>query len=272
MQLDKTRIAIRERSYADILDLALSVLREHAGPLVLALLVGAVPAALFNHWLLGDLLRENSFGSDDVVWYLYFMALLVYLEMPFATAPVTLYLGQALFVERPDPARMLKDFIGTLPQMLFYQLLPRALCVPFVITIAAPFVGWPYLGEIILLERNSWRKRQPGGTSTMTRSGNMHSRNRGELFARWLASIFVGTLLLLLVWQSLWYLVQRLSGQSEEVTPQFTVWLPVATWLVLGYLAVVRFLSYLDLRIRTEGWEIELLLRAEAARLARQIT
>jgi hypothetical protein len=40
---------------------------------------------------------------------------------------------------------------------------------------------------------------------------------------------------------------------------------------VIGFFAIVRFLSYLELRIRAEGWEIELLLRAEAARLARQI-
>jgi hypothetical protein len=29
----------------------------------------------------------------------------------------------------------------------------------------------------------------------------------------------------------------------------------------------VRFLSYLDLRIRHEGWEVELLMRAEGLRL-----
>ena len=34
---------------------------------------------------------------------------------------------------------------------------------------------------------------------------------------------------------------------------------------------VVRFLSYLDLRIRHEGWEVELLMRAEALRLATQM-
>lgn len=272
MQLDKTRIAIRERSYVDILDLALSVLREHSGPLMAALAVGTLPAAVFNYWLLSGLIRESSFDASDVIWYGCLLAILTYVEMPFATAPVTLYLGQALFLERPNAARMMKDFVATLPQMICYQLLPRAFCILFVITIPVPFLGWPYLGEIVLLERNPWRKRKPAGTSTFSRSGNMHSRNRGELFVRWLASLFIGTLLTVLVWQSLWYLVQVLSGRSDELVPQFTIWLPVAVWLVLGYLAVVRFLSYLDLRIRTEGWEIELLLRAEAARLARQIS
>ena len=43
---------------------------------------------------------------------------------------------------------------------------------------------------------------------------------------------------------------------------------PACLWLVVAFLAVVRFLSYLDLRIRHEGWEVELLMRAEALRLA----
>ncbi|HXT57762.1 MAG TPA: hypothetical protein VN699_03965, partial [Pirellulales bacterium] len=51
----------------------------------------------------------------------------------------------------------------------------------------------------------------------------------------------------------------------------YTVYLQGAIWLVVGYFAVVRFLSYLDLRIRTEGWEVELIMRAEAARLTRQL-
>ena len=50
-----------------------------------------------------------------------------------------------------------------------------------------------------------------------------------------------------------------------------TIYLPAAIWLSLGYFAVVRFLSYLDLRIRTEGWEVELIMRAEGARLTRQL-
>jgi hypothetical protein len=36
-------------------------------------------------------------------------------------------------------------------------------------------------------------------------------------------------------------------------------------------LSVVRFLSYLDLRIRHEGWEVELRMRAEGAQLVRQL-
>ena len=51
--------------------------------------------------------------------------------------------------------------------------------------------------------------------------------------------------------------------------PFYTCLYPVAIWLVVAYFAVVRFLAYLDLRIRSEGWEVELLMRAELDRSTR---
>jgi len=42
---------------------------------------------------------------------------------------------------------------------------------------------------------------------------------------------------------------------------------PLCLWLIVAFMSMVRFLSYLDLRIRHEGWEVELLMRAEALRL-----
>ena len=272
MQLDKTRIAIRERSYTELLDLALHVLREHAGPLAVAFVVGAAPVALFNYWLLEGALTGDVYDYEDIGAYGFVNALLIGLEVPLATAPMTLYLGQALFVERPSPAKIVKDFAASLPQLILFQVIARGVIMVIFITIPALYLGWPYLTEIILLERNPWRKRSPQGTSTLTRSGNMHSRNRGELFSRWLASLVIGSMFVLIFWRSFWSLAQLLTGDQESSASEWTVWLPVAIWLTIGYFTVVRFLSYLDLRIRTEGWEVELLLRAEAARLMRQLT
>ena len=50
---------------------------------------------------------------------------------------------------------------------------------------------------------------------------------------------------------------------------KFTIYFPLALWIVVGAGSVARFLSYLDLRIRREGWEVELLMRAEEANLTR---
>ncbi|HEX5444906.1 MAG TPA: hypothetical protein VFW87_13805 [Pirellulales bacterium] len=272
MQLDKTRIAIRERNFTELLDLALHVLREHAGPLALAFVVGVAPVALFNYWLLGGALSGEVYDYEDVLAYVFVNGMLICFQIPLATAPMTLYLGQALFVERPSPARIVRDFAASLGQLTLFQVIVRGVVGIFVLTLPVLYLGWPYLTEIILLERNPWRKRSPQGTSTLTRSGNMHARNRGELFGRWLASAVIGLMFVLILWRSLWWLAQLLTGDHENEAAEWTVWLPVAIWLTVGYFTVVRFLSYLDLRIRTEGWEVELLLRAEAARLTRQLT
>ena len=52
---------------------------------------------------------------------------------------------------------------------------------------------------------------------------------------------------------------------SNTVLIQIVV--PLALWLAGIYATVFRFLSYLDSRIRLEGWEVELQLKAERARV-----
>ena len=42
---------------------------------------------------------------------------------------------------------------------------------------------------------------------------------------------------------------------------------PLTIWIVATWSTVIRFLLYMNSRIRTEGWEIELRLKAEAQRL-----
>ena len=52
----------------------------------------------------------------------------------------------------------------------------------------------------------------------------------------------------------------------------FVIGAPLSMWITAGFLTVVRFLAYLDLRIRHEGWEVELRMRAEGSRLTGQIS
>ena len=62
--------------------------------------------------------------------------------------------------------------------------------------------------------------------------------------------------------------VKGVFANSWKVTPFMLLYaLPLACWMVAIYLNVVRFLRYLDLRIRHEGWEVELRMRAEANRM-----
>ena len=46
----------------------------------------------------------------------------------------------------------------------------------------------------------------------------------------------------------------------------YLVLYPLALWAAGALSVLIRFLSYLDTRIRLEGWEVQLAVRAEAIR------
>jgi len=291
LQLDNDRIAIRERNYVDILDLSLRVIRAHAWPLTLALALGAAPMMLLNHWILADY-WEPDFDSGPPVVYLSYMVLLVLWEAPLATAAATLYLGRAEFTQRPQVGPIAMDFLRSLPQLLFYQVLLRTAMVPMVIgrlLLLPPeltailwlpamvawfllFIKWPYLNEVILLERNPARRKNKQGTSSFRRCRSLHADWGGNLMSRWLGSLTVGGLLLVSFWGSIWIGLAMLTNEWAPDDATFTFYFPLALWLVVGASSVVRFLCYLDLRIRREGWEVELLMRAEEANLTRPLS
>jgi hypothetical protein len=259
-KLDRSRIAIRERSYVDVLDLALRTSRVHARPLLVAFLAGVVPLMLVNHWLLAGY-SEPDFELGIPAQYMLYMLLLVTLEAPLATALATLYLGEALFADRPSARTIARHFCQSLPQLLLYQGLLRIW-----------YLRWPYLNEVILLDRNTIRRKGPEGESTLRRSRIVHRADGGDVLTRGFRVATVGGALFASVWFSLFFGQTMLVGEWEWGFDQamYTFCFPLALWLVAAYFAVVRFLGYLDLRIRHEGWEVELLMRAERARLERR--
>jgi hypothetical protein len=198
---------------------------------------------------LGEILPANY-------WLL--LLLLIFVEVPLATAPATLYLGQAVFAERPEMRRVFRDFLQSLPQLLIYQGLLRV----FVFR-------WLYLNEVILLERNPMRRRKRTAKSSYSRARQFHRGEGIDLFGRWFSTAAVGGLLFLAIWLSIFLVRAFLLSQWEWDLAMQTYYLQLALWIVIGYFAVVRFLCYLDLRIRREGWEVELLMRAEGTRLAK---
>ncbi len=256
MQLDRTRIAIRERSFVEILDLALHVIRRQAPALLALLTVGILPLALLNGWLTSGIWSdylETSFPAQ----YLFLMMLLVVWEVPLATAPATLYLGHAMFTEQPNARQIVRELGQSLPQLVLYQLMLRPWFLVF----------RPFLNEVILLERNPIRATDGSGRSTLTRSRTLH-RGDFDPVGRSFGTVGVGGLLLVSLWVSMCIVRAVMTDQWWDL-PAFTILFPLALWTVAGYFSVVRFLCYLDLRIRREGWEVELAMRAEQARLAR---
>jgi len=78
----------------------------------------------------------------------------------------------------------------------------------------------------------------------------------------WMLIGSLGMLLSLLIHADPWLDESwRFFNPGSSIAPH------IAIWLVAAYLATVRFLAYLDLRTRHEGWELDLLLRRAGQRL-----
>lgn len=296
MQLDKTRIAVRERGVFDTLDLALHVFRIHLEPLCITLLIGALPWALVNYfltrWMLPYDLNGLGFWEQVgiLVRYIWTMTVLVCIQAPLASALATVYLGQALFVERPRVRDSYRDVLVMMPRLIWFHLFLRgilpAICLVVMVDRDSPFSGSevlllllfvavllrrgtaPFLNEIILLERNPIRSNDPNVLTIRRRSVMLHGPASGSVIALTLvAGLYALGLAAGLA--AVLYVVQAVlfnEAELHRLTPMI-VW-PLAMWGTVAYMTVVRFLSYLDLRIRHEGWEVELRMRAEGNRLA----
>ena len=99
------------------------------------------------------------------------------------------------------------------------------------------------------------------------RAKHLHSSSSGELFSRAMLSSLIaiplfGCVLGILLCVDYLFDISVSFGSLPAV-----IYMPIAAWLVAGVLAVSRFLSYIDIRIRQEGWDVELQLRAEAIKL-----
>lgn len=271
MQFDRTTISIRERPFADLLDLALRVIWTRPGPWLLMLAVGAVPCGLFNGWWFYDSVSQSIDDGELPAAIFWYVPLLLW-QIPLATAPLTLYLGQMLFSKEWSGRRLRQDLGRSLPQLLLLQVVVRGVLVLFCVTLFVLFIFWPHLNEIILLERNPFRPGPGGAITTMKRNSTLHTQGSGALLGRWMFSTVVGVLLIASLWIGTAWLRAVLFGTWAVDTWFYVVQFQIAVWLTVGYFTVVRFLGYLDLRIRNEGWEAELLLRAEANRMASSVS
>ncbi len=105
---------------------------------------------LLNGWLLRQTLVEGLQFEGDPIGYWLLLLTLVAIETPFATAPITLYLGKMLFNSEFTFRTMVLELVRSLPQLLLFQGLLRTLLLPILLL---PYWTMPYVGELILLER-----------------------------------------------------------------------------------------------------------------------
>jgi hypothetical protein len=298
MRLDQTQIAIRQRGLLETLDLALHVLRRFGTPLARCALAVIVPLAIWNEALVGWMARLAAEEERFPLEYLFSMALLIYVEAPLVAAACVAYLGPAVFGDDRPLRQVLGALVRRSGAWLVVHGLARAMVPAWLVLLGTDRLAGlgplgvmglvtlamgaglvralrPYINEVLLLEQV---------TLGADRSGRLHRPVVGELLGEGMVLAVLGgalsvsvTVAALLVWGVLLndWPVYRLPDSDElrwNLVGLKLRWVyPLSLWLVAVYLAVVRFLRYLDLRIRNEGWEVELQLRAEGRQLSAEL-
>jgi hypothetical protein len=89
----------------------------------------------------------------------------------------------------------------------------------------------------------------------------------GDLFGQWLAQVFFGSMFVLCFYVGTGAVVGALT--RDELTWEPLTWsdtldfrFQLGIWVAIVFFGVARFLTYIDQRIRMEGWEVELHLRS----------
>ena len=303
MQLDKTAIVISQRSAVDLVDLSLFVMRRYWQPITYFAVLGIIPFAIADLVLSWPLAQYDSLliSSLDISTsgvyhfrYLCVITALILMQSPFALSAVTYFIGQAVFIERPTAKQVFSAVWKRKGAMILIVGILRMSLLSFVpayllfltpvfqpeIEIPLYLLGMcgmvyfvrgfrPFAAEILLLERCPVlkSKKRPEQLAYGQRSRWLHSNLYNELFSVHLGVTFVEILTVLSISMSLLFLIGVLTGIWRWGLWMDLFLYPLTVWIVSTWGAVIRFLLYMNSRIRTEGWEIELRLKAEAQRL-----
>ncbi len=284
MRLDRTKIVIRERSLLDILDMSLRVVTTFGLPLLFCFVVLIVPLMFVNGWLIGAM-PEFGEAREAVFKYCWAMALLVFLQAPLVSLLATPFLGNAMFLDDVGPRKFLQTIRNSSFALVWTLLLLRGIAFSWMLawsfrddggyamhawlTVLSIYVALvrasrPFINEVILLERNPIFSKDSGIITMGRRSSALHGPNFADLVSRWIGSAMVAVVLSTSIFCAIWFLWGMLLFDWNWGPVMLHICYPLSLWLVASYFTIVRFLSYLDLRIRREGWEVELIVRAAA--------
>lgn len=304
MQFDKTAITISQRRLMDLIDLSLIVLRSYFGKLVLCALIGIAPFALLNFaltfplWNYEYLAMRSVDVSDPIAYRVRFYIIqmtLVFLQMPLALSGLTFFIGQAVFVEQQSIRQVFKSCLERWLQLTlilgffrvailgYLQLLymfnnPELnvgleLGICLFLVCGSVFItrsARPFAPEILVLERTNLLKKKSSSVSPNYSQRNkwLHSMQFSDNFgAHLLLSCIAiwGVACLLISLVLLAGVISKTWTWSEWID---LLGLPIACWTIAIWMTIIRFLLYMNTRIQTEGWEVELKFKAEGDRLA----
>lgn len=256
MNLRASRVVLRQRSLADVLDLALPFClagrRPLGGVAVIALgLLGtlAVAARRWAHW------------EWPAVW------LLIVEGSALLEGAFTIVLGDLLFREPREiaPRASLRRFLSRAGAFTVAVIGRQLLLVVSFALLFVPFLQGPasqFVPEALLLENATPRR-------AWTRSRAL-ARNRGGFaFGLWVATLALPALGAV-VGDQLGNAVVSVGLQLGKPTGDLftdggSAFAVLGALLAVPVAAAARFLGYIDLRTRKEGWDIQLRFMALVA-------
>ncbi len=244
MAIERTLVQIRARPLLDLLDLSLVVVRKRPFTLGLAALVGIAPFYAFNWWFFQNCPPDGAWFFSLTCWMV---------EAPFAMAPLALVIGGLMFGQKPGPFKIGVGLLKSSFSLLLIHGVLRYILIFFVPTRLA------FANPIILLERGKWWK-------VLGRGSDLANGRGSDLIWLWLIQVIVTVAFTFVFFIGEARITQAFLAEKLTFEPpdesSLTSWrIQVPIWIVTAFFAIVRFLTYIDQRIRLEGWEVELRLR-----------
>ena len=261
--LDQHFITIRKRTVGELFDLTMAVMRTEGLRILGWFSVFVVPLAFINHAVLTWLADSwFVFDMEEPSWpmfYCFGYISLVAIETPFASSPVMIYLGKRVFTadSRPLVSEVLVAWVEALPQLVIYTIF----LVPLILV-------YDCLPEIVALERSPFFRGRKDQITTFKRLKNFHRDRFGEQFVLLVPLFLFWVILVPTFALAVYYVLYLCVGSfAKYAIFYYAIGVPVVCWTVTLFLLVFHFLRYIDMRIEREGWDVELVFRAERSRM-----
>jgi hypothetical protein len=259
MSLDvlRARVAFRDRAFLDVMDLALRFVAVHARLYAKVALMVLTPCAALTvaaSWALGWV------GAWVVAILLSFVA-----QVPF-----TVLASRLVFQERVGARTVVRAAAAEIPRILVMRTLWALLIGAATLVFLAPG-AWGaslflFVDEVMILERS--RIGPAFGRAQRIASGAM-----GEAVVALAMTCLVPLLAVLLADVG----GRAFIGELLQFRAPAPLWseggsvLAVLGWFaVIPYVTTARFFTYLDVRTRAEGWDIQTRFAAIASRAEQQ--
>jgi hypothetical protein len=253
MDLREVRVVLRERRLLDVLDLAIRFLVAHALPYATLSAIVLVPS--------GVLTLVVAINSGWVLGWMTGIAMATLAEIPF-----TILGSRLVFMEDAPLESVLAASVRKAPRLLFAKLAQAiailagasAFLIPGAWIAATSF----FLAEVILLEESTVG-------AAFSRAQRLVAGRFGDAL---MAMLLIDGLHAVAVWVGD-RAFSSLLNDLLQITPPPPLGEPgggvlglVAFFLVVPFAATARLFAYLDLRTRTEGWDVQVRFAALATR------